>query len=139
MYEKTFGDKSLLFSKRVADIALFEWKENEQTASCLVIGENEEAKALTMILETRCREADRIPVPQKTYDIIFLTDAYDIHQLKGIADRETLVVDASVSKAVRYFDPTLPFRQVRIVSLAEENTKYGQNRYQKYELVQDLQ
>jgi len=110
--------KALLFAERVTAIAFFEWKQNEQTASCLVIGENEEADALTSLLKTRCRETDRIPESEKTYDIIFLTEGCDIHLLKNMADRETLVVDAAVSKEIRYFDPSLPFRQVRVISLS---------------------
>ena len=65
MSENKLSDRALLFAERVVNIAFFEWKGNEHTASCLVMGQNEEADSLAKLLEFRCREADRIPVSEK--------------------------------------------------------------------------
>lgn len=118
MSERVFDVKVLIFAKRVVEIVFFEWGQNEQTATCLVLGQNEEAEAVAALLKTRCRETDREPRDKKIYDIIILTELYDVHLLKNMTDSKTLVADAAMSKKVRYFDPSLPFRQVRVVSLS---------------------
>ena len=116
--EKKPDDKTLAFAEKVSEIAFFEWKKADKTALCLVIGENEEADALKAILKHRCREVDSKPNAEKIYDLIFVTDDYDVTKLKNISDRETLVIDASFTKSVKYFCPALPFRQVRVAALS---------------------
>lgn len=121
----------VIFAERVAAISFFEWKGVAENAHCLVIGEGKECEALLKLLSSRCQSADKTKCEGKIYDIIFLMQEFDRRSLRDAAGENTLLVDAAINRTgMGYFDPKLPFRQVRVIAVDTDKSS---------DLMQELQ
>jgi len=107
-----------LFAAGIADIAAAEGQKPMESLRCLVPVSGGCADALAVVLEERLARVDRIPAAGKCYDLIVLLSEEDEAALQGSFQKGTLVLDAVPKKGhSAVFDPTVPYRRIRVLVL----------------------
>lgn len=114
------AEKNAAFVKSILKLALFEAKK--EPSAVLVSGEGRLADAIFSSAEKRFALVRRAPGQSERFDLIFLLGEMDAEELGACAAQDALVVDIGVGQGVRTFDPALPYRRMRLLSLEGEES-----------------
>lgn len=126
-----YPQESLRFARQIAAIAAFELGKTAQP-NCLLIGEGSRADALSAVLVEKYESVARVPAQGETYALIVLLDDVETELWSAHTGKDTVVLDAAQKKGhTCCFDPSHPYRLIRVLSLEGETAEHSINLQKK--------